>query len=238
MPTKKVGTDFKMDSELEEIRMSLRHMTGELAKVTDQLTKLTQLVEEVKELKETINAKDKIINELERRIDNLEQYTRMEDVIITGLTIKPRSYAKAVTSGSTVSEDADRGDLQTLERQVLSFLANKDIHLDPNTISACHSLPRKDKARPAIIMRFVNRKFKTEMLSQGRKLRGTAVYINEHLTQKMAQIAREARILRKNGKVKATWTRNCKVFIQLNGSNPEQAKVIMVRELKDLEQYK
>ncbi|ROK28237.1 hypothetical protein DPX16_6578 [Anabarilius grahami] len=55
------------------------------------------------------------------------------------------------------------------------------------------------------------------------------VYLNEHLSMKNAEIAREARILRKNNKIKATWTRNCKVFIQLNGSSPEQAKVIMTQ---------
>lgn len=31
--------------------------------------------------------------------------------------------------------------------------------------------------------------------------------------------------------------RNCKVFIRLNGT-PEQAKVIAVRDIKDLERYK
>ena len=92
--------------------------------------------------------------------------------------------------------------------------------------------------RPAIIMRFVNRKVKTDLLRQGKKLRGTAVYLNEHLTKKTAEIAREARLLKKNGRIKATWTRNCKVFIQLNGSTPEQAKVILVRELKELGQFK
>jgi predicted nuclease with TOPRIM domain len=199
----------KMESDMEEIRKSLSHMSGELVKVTEQLTKLTQVVEEVKQLKDMISAKDKIINELERRLDNIEQQTRMEDVIITGLTIKPRSYAKAVASGSNVSEHAEKADLQTLERQVLQFLTEKDIHVDPKTISACHTLPRKDKTRPAIVLRFINRKNKTEMLSQGKKLRGTAVYLNEHLTQKTANIAREARSMRKIGKIKATWTRNC-----------------------------
>lgn len=235
-PPKK--TEPKMDSDMEEIRKSLSHMSGELVKVTEQLTKLTQVIEEVKQLKDMISAKNKIINELERRLDIIEQHMRVEDVLITGLTITPRTYAKAVASGSSVSEDAEKADLQTLERQVLRFLSEKDIHVDPETISACHTLPRKDKMRPVIVMRFVTRKHKNELLSQGKKLRGTAVYLNEHLTQKMANIAREARILRKIGKIKATWTRNCKVFIQLNGSNSEQAKVMMLRDSKDLDQFK
>ncbi|KAJ8404636.1 hypothetical protein AAFF_G00334990 [Aldrovandia affinis] len=41
--------------------------------------------------------KDKKIAILENRVADLEQYTRINDVIITGLSIKPRSYARAVT---------------------------------------------------------------------------------------------------------------------------------------------
>ena len=64
-------------------------------------------------------------------------------------------------------------------------------------------------------MRFVNRKLKIALLEQGRKLKGTNVYIKEHLTKHSADIA------------KHTWTSNCKIFIKLNGS-PEEAKVLMV----------
>lgn len=83
----------------------------------------------------------------------------------------------------------------------------------------------------------MSRKTKIELLKQGKKLKGTGVYLNEHLTKKTAEIARQARSLKKQNKIQATWTRNCKVMIRLNG-NPEEAKVVMIRELKDLEQYK
>lgn len=86
-------------------------------------------------------------------------------------------------------------------------------------------------------IRFTNRKAKTELLRQGRKLRGSDVYLNEHLTKKNADIARQARILKKQNKIQATWTRNCKVWIKLNGS-PEEASIIVVRELSELDRYK
>ena len=75
-------------------------------------------------------------------------------------------------------------------------------------------------------------------MMQGKKLKGTQVYVNEHLTKRNAEIAKEARILRKNGKIKSTWTRNCKVLVRLNGTTPEEAKTVTVRDLKDLEAYK
>ena len=75
------------------------------------------------------------------------------------------------------------------------------------------------------------------MLKQGRNLKGTNVYMNEHLTKKNADIARQARILRKQEKIQKTWTASCKVFIKLNGDSPEEAKIMVIRELSDLDMY-
>lgn len=71
----------------------------------------------------------------------------------------------------------------------------------------------------------------------GRKLKDTGVYVNEHLTKRNGEIARQARILRKANGIQDTWTRNCRVMIRLNGT-PELAKVIAVRDIKELDQYK
>ena len=86
-------------------------------------------------------------------------------------------------------------------------------------------------------MRLVNRKQKTALLKQGRKLKGTNVYLNEHLTKKNSDIARQARILRKENWIQSTWTSNCKVFIKLNGS-PEEAKVLAIKDITELDKYK
>lgn len=67
-----------------------------------------------------------------------------------------------------------------------------------------HVLPRKDKnAKQAIVMRFMSRKAKMYLLRQTIKLRGSAVYINEHLTKKNSEIARQARAIRKQGKIQS-----------------------------------
>lgn len=234
MPPKKATN--VMEEEMEEIKKSLNFMSEEISKVLKQQSKLLDLMEEVKQLKNLVKEKDKVITGLERRIEDLEQYTRMEDLIITGLDATHRTYASVTDQkdGQNITIE----ELNLLERQVTQFFESKNIKIHSNYISACHTLPRKDrKAKPAIIVRFVNRKYKTELLKHAKKLKGTGVYINEHLTKKNAEIARQARILRKEQKIQSTWTRNCKVMIRLNGT-PEEAKVIMIRELKDLNQYK
>ena len=43
------------------------------------------------------------------------------------------------------------------------------------------------------------------------------MYVNDHLTKRSAEIAKKARMMRKNGKILRTWTTNCKIFIKENG---------------------
>lgn len=231
---------MEVSLELEEIKRSLNVLSKDIATVTQQQAKIVTLLDEVKKLKELLSEKDKIISGLERRIDDLEQHTRMEEVIINGLETKHRSYARVAASSTSGMEgqDAPPEELQTLEQQVGVFLTTKNIIINTKDISACHLLPRKDNsAEPAIVVRFVNRQHKDDLLRQARKLKGSGMFINEHLTRKNADIARQARKLRNQKNTQATWTRNGRVLIRLNGSS-EEARVITVGDIKHLDQFK
>lgn len=232
-----------MKGEIEEIKRALDFLTEEVSEsrkeiktVGMQQKMLLEVMEEVKVLKRLIMEKDKKIDHLENRVADLEQYTRINDVIVTGLATIPRSYARAVTGMNR--EEPDEQDLNTMEKQVTDFLHSKGIKVDRNDIEACHPLPRRNKVdKPAIILRFVNRKHKIALLKQGKKLKGSNVYLNDHLTKRNAEIARKARFLRKERKIQSTWTANCKIYIKLNGTSPEEAKVLVIRHMEDLEEY-
>lgn len=228
-------TTKKLAEELEEIKKSLNFMSEEISKVVKQQATLMSLMGEVRELRVMIKQRDQRIELLEQRVDDLEQFTRAGD-IITGLETKHRSYARA-TASDTAGEDAPPEELQTLEDQVVAFLNNKNITIEKKHISVCHTLSNKDKVKPTIVVQFSNRKHKVEVLKQARKLKGTGFYINEHLTKKNAEIARQSRVLRKEKKIQSTWTRNGKVFVKSKGS-PEQAKTVMIRNMTDLDQFK
>lgn len=222
------------DEELEEIKKSLNFMSEEITTISKQQKVIMDLFEEIKDLRRQNEEKDKKIVMLEGRVSELEQYSRLNDVIVTGLETKHRTYARVT---ATENGDPSEQEINYLEKQVIEFFGSKGIKVESKDIEGCHPLPRKNKnQKNAIIIRFVNRKQKKELLMQGRKLKGTDVYINEHLIKKNADIARQARLLRKQKKIQATWISNCKVFIKLNGS-PEQAKVLVVREMTELERY-
>lgn len=221
------------NEEVDDIKKSLDFLTEEVSAVRLQQRNILELVEEVKALRIQNTEKDKRLLVLESRVAELEHYTRMNDVIITGLQVK--LFARAVAAD--ISESATELETYSTEQQVAAFLQSKGIELDCSSIEICHPLPRRNPSdKPAVIMRFVNRKHKIALLKEGWKLKGTNVFINEHLTKHNADIAKKARYLRKLKKIQHTWTTNCKVFIKLNGT-PEEAKILMVRSMEELDRY-
>lgn len=229
----------KLAEDIDEIKKALGFMSQEITQVATEQRGLKELLEEIKQLKKEAQEKDKKIEQLERRIDDLEQFSRKDDLLISGLEIK-RSYAQAAARGGgqkNLLNPASSPELPTLEQQVIKFFDSNGITIDGKNIVACHTLPQRDRKKSNILIRFANRKHKMEVLRNGRKLKGTGVYVNEHLTKRNATIAREARILRKEKKIQDTWTRNCRVLIKLNG-HPEETKVITVKDITELDQYK
>ena len=62
------------------------------------------------------------------------------------------------------------------------------------------------------------------------------VFLNEHLAKRNAEIAKNARYLKKQKEIQNTWTTNCKVFIKLNGP-PKEAKGLVIRDVAEPDKY-
>lgn len=136
MPPKKASN--ALEEELEGIGKSLNFMSDELSKVAEQQAMLLDLMDEVKQLKNLVKEKDKKIDSLERRIDDLEQYTRMEDLIISRLDTTHRTYART-TAGGKDGEDAPTEELQTIEWQVIKFFESMNMCIQSNNVATCHT---------------------------------------------------------------------------------------------------
>ena len=54
-------------------------------------------------------------------------------------------------------------------------------------------------------------------MNVSRKLKGTRVFVNEHLSPKNIDISFFARTLRRRNKIQNTWPRNFKVYVKTNG---------------------
>ena len=217
----------RKSNTLEEINSRLRTLEECNQKVTDLLSL-------VKDLRTQIEDKDKKIRSLESRVDELEQYTRQDDLVITGLKTRHKSYARATLSEPVHdSQHAPYEEMESLYDQVVSFIGdNMGVQLQENDVSICHTLPGK-KETPNIVLRLTSRKAKNKILKQTKQLKGTNVYINEHLTKKNMSIAATARKLRKEKKILNTWTRNCKIFVKFSLNDQMTTKI--VTEMQDFQ---
>ncbi|XP_054645488.1 uncharacterized protein LOC129188661 [Dunckerocampus dactyliophorus] len=141
-------------------------------------------------LKKECEEKDKVIEQLKNTIDDMDQNTRMNDVVVTGLRIKPRSYARPVAN----TDEPDEMDVASTEQQVVDFLQSKEVDVDIQSIDTCIPLYGRNRTTPVVIVKFTKRKFKVALLKQGKKLKGTNFYMNDHLTKRNAEIAKKALI--------------------------------------------
>lgn len=82
MPPKKAMTA----EEGDELKQTLEFLAGEITTVKQQQISILALVEEVKVLRIQNAEKDRRVADLESRVAELEQYSRINDVIVTGHT--------------------------------------------------------------------------------------------------------------------------------------------------------
>ena len=240
----------KLTTEVKELMTTVRRLENAVGLSEDTVRALTEQVKSLKE--ESVDLKEEIKslkdasedNDTERQMkivigemQTLQQMARINDVIITGLDIKPRSYAAAAAvateDGNEDKEEPEK--VGSMESQIKDFLNERDIVFDTEDIETCYFLSKKGPKGPrTILMRFANRKKKIELMRQRKKLIETKVFLNEHLTQQNAEIAMQARKARREKKIDNTWTSNCKIFIKLNGETPNEAKVILIKTMEEL----
>ncbi len=200
-------------------------MMEEISAVKLQQKAIPDLMEEMKAPQIQNVEKDRCLMSLGSRVAELEQYTGMNNVSVTGLRIKPLSDARVVTADNRGKPDEQ--DVSSAEEQVSVFLQSKGTEVSCDNIDACHPLTQRNNSdTPAIIM-ICERETKAERF--------------QHLYQlasdkRNADIAIKACFLKKQQKLQNTWTTDCKIFIKLNGT-PEQAKVLVIRNIEELKRY-
>ena len=62
---------------------------------------------------------------LENRIDDLEQYSKIDNLVISGLNVQDRTYARTARNLSIDSHTVQ--EVGTLEENVLAFINNHNI---------------------------------------------------------------------------------------------------------------
>ena len=105
--------------------------------------------------------KDIWIITLENRIADLEQYSKIDNVIISGLNFQ---YGTDTRTASNLPMGNDSvKEAGTLEENVLAFLNKENIPIKKSDVSTCHPLKSKGKNHP-ILLKCSNRKAKLDVI--------------------------------------------------------------------------
>ena len=209
--------------------------------IFQEMKNVRKYMEDVDELKRLNKEKDLKISELENKIDALEQYSRLDNIVVSGFKPVFSSYARATSYSASANnhEFSPQTEKVDIEEQIVDFLNDNGVSISTDEISICHTLPNRDASKPKpIVIKLKSRKAKIRILQKAARSQGLKtlrVYVNEHLTSKNGKIAARARELMRRNRIEKTWIRNCRTFIKTN-TNGEH-KVYGIGNINELERF-
>ena len=185
-------------------------------------TKIDKLATAIEQRDARIEDLGKKVSTLETTFDGLEQYSRRAKLRFQGL-----------------KETAGGEDVKGMIIDIINNNMGVSPPLQSTEIVRCHRVVRTptEPGRPrAVLVKFQSERRRDAILRQRGNLKTTRanrVYVKEDLTAILAQLAYQARILRKEEKLSDTWTVNGKVVVK-----DQQIKIAVVTTKTDFEKWK
>ena len=185
------------------------------------------------------------VDQLDIVVDNYEQYSKIDNLIISGLQVlRPYNATSLLVSDQNRAEVDNEGkeewsprDKDIMLDNFIRFSKDKlDVMINRHDISDIHTLPRGSEKMDTCIVRFTNRVVRDKIMRNRKKLKtisssSNKIYINEHLTKRNGEIAKAARLMRRNGSILGTWTKNCRIYVK-----KLDERVTKVQTMADLRQ--
>lgn len=197
----KAFENFKRDfrSEIREIKDSIAFCSDTCSEVKDVATDIKNMRAEMQELIRQ-NMELKAENKrLSQKCDELEQYQRLNNLEIKGAPVG--------------------NDPVDVVRKISEAVGTA---VDLSDIDACHWIPTPKPGVKKIIVRFVKRTKRDDILAKCRKKRldssmlgddkKTPIFVNEHLTQKGKALLAAAIQKKKEAAWKFVWTSGGKIL--------------------------
>jgi hypothetical protein len=205
------------------------------------------LTQELQGVSSELQQTKTLLNDARDKIDALESYNRRDNLILAGVPLV--SYAEAATATTTEESSAET------EQAVISVLNKLDLPepVTLSSISTAHRLRKSptDPGPPRIIVRFTNRRIRNAVYAARKQLApprqrsetnntntkssANAIYINEDLTSRAADLFKKARKLVKDHKLFGTWTAGGVVHVRQSAA--PNCKPVKVLHDSDLLQF-
>lgn len=204
--------------------------------VTTKQNKISNLEQSLKANANEILSLGKTVASFESRMNEQEQYSRRDNLVISGLKFN-KPFNRAVNDDADAADDAFQPDrdpingavqvkqdwstgdrnimaqnfIQTINQRMETAYSVQDI-LDIHSMRPKSTNSANDGTN--IVVRFNNRRTRDEIYFKRKFLKGSKIFINEHLTASNSKLFKAARDARSQHRIDNTWTKNCKIFIK------------------------
>ena len=187
------GRLFERDEENDRLQKSVENMTKT---IDSQKELIEQQKAENKKLKDEIGA---VNIEMEAKLNDLEQYSRKNNIRISGLT----------ETGSETAEAATEKVIEKLNEKI------PDLNLQLHHIDVAHRVGDKKKGRHRqIIVKLNSRMKRDEILKNRRLFKGTNIFICEDLT-KANQLVLTCLRKKMPDEVDQSWSKGGRLYYKL-----------------------
>lgn len=223
-----------LKSDLDIIKTDLRNANGGVIEIKQQLNEFDNrftIIEQrvslaenkistLSKLETDLNNAYKTISELQDDNNKQDQFSRLNNVEISGIPDK-----KGENLHNIMHDLYQKVGLSFLESDIDSIHRVRRFAKDmPNT----NGSDSRSTRPPAIIVRFVRRSSKDQLLAAARSRRGITtkdisidgppsnIYISDHLTPANKLLLKRARQLKGELNYTYLWVRDCKIFMRKN----------------------
>jgi len=210
---------------LDEMRAFREEWKKESSELKGSIDLFMGRIEQIEETQEQLKARVKELTkekeEIKAKLNFSEQYHMKGNVVIVGIP--------------------DKGKGEDVLATVKEIGKKLSVEIDKYDVAIAHRIPSKSN-KPPIIVRF-NNWFKKDELVEGSKALRRSInngeteeidnpfFVNEQLTEYTADLFKEARLLREEGRLEYAWSKNGKVF----GKLYESLETIKIRDYTDIE---
>lgn len=212
--TQKVNDLLTLKTEISELTHAVNFMSDNYDKLFKELEnnkkEIISVKQEVENLKKDNEEKNNIIYEMKEQVEQLEQYSRNQNVEITGIKQVPDEDCKQI---------------------VLKIAQELNVDININDIDVAHrTYSYNKKYPPSIVARMVTRTKRDELITKkplvilNNNIPGTAigskVYVSEHLTSANKNLMRLAKIRAREVNYKFVWFKYNKLLVRKEYNTP------------------
>lgn len=183
------GTVFEQKSDIESLKTEIRSKDTQIEKLNT-------------EIRAAVNENNKESKKYEELANTAEQYSRRNNLRMTG-----------------VPGDQDRQSSIATTNQVVS-LVNRylNIPINESDIDIAHRLGKfKQGENRPIIIKFVRRQIKVDIVKNSKSFKGSRIFVNEDLTKLNAEVLASAR-LKDPQHVERAWSFEGNIYVLFKGN--------------------